>query len=389
MTGWRASQCVLFALLAVLSLLGACLAAEGALGAIGYKSFLENGNAFSASWPMKEQICGAKSIAEAEAIGASMSKKGFDVKWRHDPDLGYVTTRNAHGFNDSKKFDNDYSEYERFMVLGDSFTYGMSADQGRGWVDLLNQHYVPKKTLFFNTGIPGYGQLNQLAVLKKYQQTIRPHGVILLFCLNDPDNNRIGSDRKVLPGLVMDAHEYDDRAPGGVARITDEAILERYKRNIGCMDENLAQSTGLRDLLTRIGNRILLGTRLGRAIWIRILKKDRQQTRDDDMTYATTEKALSDINDYLKAHNIAFHAAIVPELDSLKKNKVSDRQKKVRLIFEKLSIPVLDIHARLSPADYVQVQDGHWNNSGHQRVYEEFKSCLDSIDRVRPGGLCK
>lgn len=386
--GSKAFKFVLFVFCVAFSLIGACFTAEWALGTIGYKSFLENGNSFSASWPMKEQICQARSIAEIEEIGRSMSGNGFDVHWAHDPEIGYITTRTAHGFNDSKNFNQDYGDFERFMVLGDSFAYGMSADEGSGWVDLLNQYYEPKKTIFFNTGIPGYGQWNQLAVLKKYHSVIRPHGVILLFCLNDFDNNRIGRERKVLPGLVMDTYEYDRRAPNGVARVGEQAILERYKRNIGCMDTKSSRDIWSSDFWSKTWDQALFGTRLGRVIWIRILKKDEKQTRDDRATHEVTKQALSEISDYLKTRGTPLYAAIIPDLGELKKNQVSGRQKKIRLIFEELSIPVLDLHSQLSLRDYIQVQDGHWNNLGHSRVYEKFKSCLDRSDRMRPGGFC-
>ena len=56
-----------------------------------------------------------------------------------------------------------------------SFAAGCCADADRGFVALLNSHYEPKGMVFFNTGVGGYTQKNQIGVLRKHFDRINPN----------------------------------------------------------------------------------------------------------------------------------------------------------------------------------------------------------------------
>mgnify|MGYP002629812273 CR=1 FL=1 len=85
---------------------------------------------------------------------------------------------NEEGFK-SIPFSPIRSEKKKILLLGDSFTYGMSASPSYySFADLL----LSKGYLVYNTGITGTDPAQYEAILKKYMCKIEPDLIILNFC---------------------------------------------------------------------------------------------------------------------------------------------------------------------------------------------------------------
>jgi hypothetical protein len=77
---------------------------------------------------------------------------------------------------------------DRFLFLGDSFTYGYDAEAGERFSDLL-QKALPQYGMV-NAGVSGYGTDQQFLLMKRLWNAVNPKYVVLTFCVdNDRDDN--------------------------------------------------------------------------------------------------------------------------------------------------------------------------------------------------------
>ncbi|HEX4827984.1 MAG TPA: GDSL-type esterase/lipase family protein, partial [Xanthobacteraceae bacterium] len=77
---------------------------------------------------------------------------------------------------------------DRFLFLGDSFTYGYDAEANERFSDLL-QKALPRYGIV-NAGVSGYGTDQQFLLMKRLWNEIKPKYVVLTFCVdNDRDDN--------------------------------------------------------------------------------------------------------------------------------------------------------------------------------------------------------
>jgi len=77
---------------------------------------------------------------------------------------------------------------DRFLFLGDSFTYGYDAEAGERFSDLL-QKALPQYGMV-NAGVSGYGTDQQFLLMTRLWNDVNPKYVVLTFCVdNDRDDN--------------------------------------------------------------------------------------------------------------------------------------------------------------------------------------------------------
>jgi hypothetical protein len=377
-------------LLLVLSILLSFVISEGVLAALHFESFYGSANHASTNSP----FCDVQSIEEA--IDADLIK-GRLGNFKADPDLGFTDDKEPHGFYDKKDFSADYSAQTRILMLGDSFTAGASAEPGHSFVDLLGQHYQDESVLFFNTGMGGYGQNNELAVLKKYFDTIQPHIVMLGFYTgNDFLNNLTPVDRGTRLGDHMISN-YDVVMLSNVAHVrkrTSEEIIWLHKKFLGCPKMGLGSDKSFKAFLreeifypTRVGTQTWTFLRILKQRWKTLLDSQSHAKREmsEDYDYTVTKKYLKEIQKFLRERNMPFYVLLIPDrhesITTLTKSR--DYQRAVRLLNE-LSIPYLDPFESLTLEDYILDvpglptlrQNDHWNNSGHRKMFEEIKNCF-------------
>src|SRR5215468_3697831 len=77
---------------------------------------------------------------------------------------------------------------DRFLFLGDSFTYGYDAEAEERFSDLL-QKALPRYGMV-NAGVSGYGTDQEFLLMKRLWNHVNPKYVVMTFCVdNDRDDN--------------------------------------------------------------------------------------------------------------------------------------------------------------------------------------------------------
>ena len=122
--------------------------------------------------------------------------------FKFDPELGWVPVPNAaaqqtsgnrtisvrHNSLGLRERELGDIAPDRFLFLGDSFTYGYDAEAGERFSDLL-QKALPRYGMV-NAGVSGYGTDQQFLLMKRLWNEINPKYVVLTFCVdNDRDDN--------------------------------------------------------------------------------------------------------------------------------------------------------------------------------------------------------
>ena len=151
-------------------------------------------------------------IIVATLFAAELLLRGIDVSgpirselgegFQFDPELGWVPTPNAatqqtsgnrtisvrhNGLGLRERELGDIAP-DRFLFLGDSFTYGYDAEAGERFSDLL-QKALPQYGMV-NAGVSGYGTDQQFLLMKRLWKEVNPKYVVLTFCVdNDRDDN--------------------------------------------------------------------------------------------------------------------------------------------------------------------------------------------------------
>jgi hypothetical protein len=122
--------------------------------------------------------------------------------FQFDPELGWVPVPNAaaqqtsgnrtisvrHNSLGLRERDLGDIAPDRFLFLGDSFTYGYDAEAEERFSDLL-QKALPQYGMV-NAGVSGYGTDQQFLLMKRLWNDVNPKYVVLTFCVdNDRDDN--------------------------------------------------------------------------------------------------------------------------------------------------------------------------------------------------------
>ncbi len=116
---------------------------------------------------------------------------------------------NSDGFRD-REFSTD--DDLRIMVLGDSMTFGLEADQDEIYPSLLEQALQQRlgssEVDVMNLGITGFGTAQELLALETYEPRYRPQVVLLMFFeLNDFENNITTFNNRFVPHFVPENGE--------------------------------------------------------------------------------------------------------------------------------------------------------------------------------------
>lgn len=283
---------------------------------------------------------------------------------------GRVCAVNLQGYSDEDDFawEDDLGSKVRVLLLGDSFTYGMSADVGSSFAERLDQTLAG--SVIWNTGIPGGGTHQALAAFEVYAPRLRPHLTILGFVMNDFDDNLLPIDSwlnaidpsgnavairmfKVDSAEKVSRHDVDDI----------EYFLTYWK--IPPANE-LERQLGH----TRLGT-LLLG--LVDAIEARQPADARFGRREQ-----VTRDFLQELRDSVYDHGSEFALLLVPGPEDI--GRPGMRYLLARDIVNSLAIPYIDpIDQLVLPADYAPSPDDHWSNSGHQKVGAILVDCINEV----------
>ena len=273
---------------------------------------------------------------------------------------------NRQGFHDTQEFTvgDDFDERTRILALGDSFTYGASAEIGKSYVETIEAN-LPD-SIIWNTGIGANGTNHALASFQVYAPVLQPQMTILGFTMNDFRDNLFPMDSMVR----------------GVNRLNERFAVRQYRID----DLGNAVKLDQRTLYYRLHavdppaseiERLIGITRLG-SLALKMLDAVRRGITESFLTSQeadVTREYLRTLRDSAAAQDTALLVLLVPHRDDIGAPGLR-YQTAIRLMTE-LEIPHLNpIHLLDAALDYAPRPDGHWNSAGHQKVGAMLVECL-------------
>lgn len=272
---------------------------------------------------------------------------------------------NEDGFR-SIAFKNYNTTKKKVLLLGDSFTWGHSADsKTNSFADLLSA----KGYVVYNTGISGADPAQYLAIAEKYIAALKPDYVIVNFfmgndvLLNSHDGNIKYFKREVLPYMPI---HYGTNAgnilscPAGIylnsATEAYNFIVDQYSIPQTTITNKFLSLTACGTLLWKVLNRFHVASNKNKYQWYfektEALRKDKP----------TCNEELIQIENLCKQNNSKFLLVSINDIHYPKRGSPD----KVPGLFE-------GIKYYPSPVDEAGYDsgDGHYNNEGH-RVYADF-----------------
>ncbi|MBN1383313.1 MAG: SGNH/GDSL hydrolase family protein [Elusimicrobia bacterium] len=129
--------------------------------------------------------------------------------FRNDKELGYSLTPNfegmhiqpefkvkyhinSQGFRDEEVSEQKFYSSKRILLLGDSVAFGLCVRMNQSWAYLLEKKINEKtknRYIIINTGVPGYGQEEEIKFFKTRGKKLNPDIVLTQFCWNDLGHN--------------------------------------------------------------------------------------------------------------------------------------------------------------------------------------------------------
>ncbi len=290
---------------------------------------------------------------------------------------------NDQGFHDEDSFTADALPEDalKVLALGDSFTFGMNADVGNGWIDQL-EDLLQEETVaaVWNTGMPGSGTEQSLRLLETYAPIMQPDIILIGFYLgNDFDDNLYPLDKWIYLNETL-VKQYAVNQTGEINRLSS---LDLYRKTQGqpALD---ASSVEL----------IIRSTRVGSIAWqgIDTLRSRYRTPKELDILLQQraiyrTRQHLTDIMTYTEANDIPLYVLLIPDIQHIdgrnwyKFGVVMDYSTTTQM-FDDLNLKIIDMLDDITIEDYVEHQTlAHWNNDGHDKaariVFETIQPLID------------
>lgn len=301
-------------------------------------------------------------------IGINQKPQNSRTEWETAV-LNYL----YHPINENGFRSISFKKYKRdkpsVLLLGDSFTWGHSADNAtNSFADiLLSMGYV-----VYNTGITGSDVAQYLAVAQKYISELQPDFVIVNFYLGNDVSYYKREPKPHQPFIYHTNAGLLMGCPHGKYLTKEEAYhlaLEHYDIPIdktNFIGKWLLKSSTGRWAMKTLQKSYLtpyLFTYKENKIAAYYAEVEKQKT---DLPYSNQE--LNEIKTLAEQHNSKFILAVIPWRDNFFDRKTKD--------FPDLfgGLPFHEMNA--DKTDYF-LKDGHFNNKGHQR----YAAFLDSLIR--------
>ncbi|MCY3779005.1 MAG: hypothetical protein OXG78_01730 [Chloroflexi bacterium] len=270
---------------------------------------------------------------------------------------------NPQGFSDTQPFfaDEDYALRDRILILGDSFTFGMTADVGSSYVEILESS--APESIVWNTAIPGAGTHHALKNFETYAPLLQPQVTILGFYMNDFENNMLS---------LSDWFASEDP--------TDETVVvwRDLWGNAIQLDQRSAfyyRQAGVDPPANKI-ERFVGTTRLG-TLALQFIDAIGRIKNDvggmSSLSVTITREYLHRLRDAAVAEDTALLVLLIPRQGDI--GRPSALFKNAIQLLEELQIDYLNpVNALDAKLDYAP--DEHWNNAGHQKIALLLRSCL-------------
>jgi len=271
---------------------------------------------------------------------------------------------NRQGYPNLSDFAARQADDERFRIvtLGDSFTQGFSADIGQSYVEYLAAT-IPDADIW-NLAIAGTGTVQDLRAYSEVAPAFEPQLTILGFNMNDFDDNLLlhftGVQLRDAEGNMY-FPEYPKSDRWGRPIQLPQRLVLRYAI--------AGSAPPMSDLEARLGV-----TRLG-TIALRLL--DRAGNAVSGGAYEQVERTrqyLAQLRDAVLALDSGFLVLLIPQMDDI--DDPGENMANSIMFMEELDVHYLNLISLLTEQDYVPLPDGHWNNSGHQKIGALVSDCV-------------
>lgn len=291
---------------------------------------------------------------------------------------------NRQGFHDRQDFTAgaDLDERTRILMLGDSFTFGMSADIGKSYVETIEAS-LPQ-SIVWNTGIHGVGTQHALAVFQTYAPLLQPHITILGFSMNDFTDNVLPMDAWLWARGSQDViRRYSVDFQGNVTKLDDQT-LNYHAYGVSPPTNEIRRLIGI----TRLGTLALKTMDLAR--------EDRGLAVPDCFSECpadATREYLQALRDAAAAQDTALLVLLIPryyDIEALGRGITYIRYPKALQFMEELEMPYLNpVNLLDDELDYESGTRSHWNSAGHQKIGSLLSRCIQTFQISQDWSACE
>ncbi len=274
---------------------------------------------------------------------------------------------NRQGYADDEEFiaGADYAQRTRVLTLGDSFTHGFSAEVGQSFVETIEARHPD--IVVWNAAFSGTGTNQAVASFEELAPILQPDLTILGFYWNDFTDN-------LLP--ISSRYEAVDRRG---RRVYVRPFRFDAWENLVAIDEATARYYAAHGVYPPANEveRILGSARLGT-----LLLRFRDSIAEIGLAerrlasgVEVTRLYLRQLRDLASSHDSALLVVLIPHIHEL--SGESERYDLALGLMEELELPYVPLENIMTvDEDYVPVPDGHWSNSGHQKVGALLSDCI-------------
>ena len=271
---------------------------------------------------------------------------------------------NSKGLRD-REYDYDKPEgIKRIVALGDSYTWGFGVEANERFTEVLEDELL-KNIQVINMGVSGYGNDQELLLLKNEGLKYHPDLVLVAFCGNDPADN-------------CNTHHSFYYKPLFILNENKELVLTNVPvpRNELSLFESLKVYLYFHShTIHFFGDRIMAGKyKFTKDQFIDPMNDRPVSTQE---RYNLTTAILKEIDTVAKTNNAKTLIVIVTVLG---------RQRDILAEFGKENnIPVLDLSESVA-GEQLCLHEGHWNAAGHKLVAELIYDKLIEEQLIPVGG---
>ena len=277
---------------------------------------------------------------------------------------------NRQGFHDTQDFvaSVDHADRLRVLVLGDSFTFGGSADLGMSFVEAIERQYPD--AIVWNTAIPGAGTNQALMSFDVYAPILQPQVTILGFYMNDYDDNMMPVDSYFMgvnaDERALSIRQYQVDLRGNLLKLDRQSDLYYRYHRVDPPANEFHRLVGT----TRLG---ALGLGAIDAVQQLISKAEGTRLR---RRVDVTRQYLAELRNRAEDAGSQLLALVIPRREDL--SAPGPLYQHTLLILEELGIAYLAPAELLdAKVDYARHPDVHWSNEGHQIAGALLISCLE------------
>jgi lysophospholipase L1-like esterase len=270
---------------------------------------------------------------------------------------------NRNGFR-TPEFDSLDSATHKLLLIGDSFTWGLSASPiDQCFADLI-QHKVPETVI--NTGIPIADPAQYEAIAQQYIPQLQPQKAVLFFYLG---NDIMLKERDIVPWkpfyfytnagalLAQDGEHRFNTAQEAYHYFTQQKFFLLHPQ--GLLETIIAQSA----LLSRLY-----------SFTFRWQEKRNAEHAIKNMS--VTQQHLHAIVSICKAQHCNLQIVLIPEVKEADEPITFFQKKYVGFFQDSVLAPITLVPSGFSKQHYVPYPDGHLNNAGHQLMAAKILELL-------------